>query len=103
MIEVSKDVCELLLLRLQEALEGRPELRRSRAQPGLKLLLQDRQAHLSLAFPSNGDEVVSYKGRTVLIIPAKDLDELAGARLLLRQNGNESLLSLEKQAPSVKA
>lgn len=94
---MSDEVCELLLAKLQQALEGRPELRRCRVQPGLRLIMRKNRASLSLGFPSEGDEIVSYKGRPVLIMTAKDFGELARARFLLRRQGSESRLALECQ------
>ena len=98
MVDISEEACELLLGRLEEALEGRPELRRRPIPPGLKLCLRRDRAHLSLSFPSEGDQVVSYKGRSVLIIAAKDLAGLAGTSLLVRRNGGAELLTLERAA-----
>ncbi len=97
MVDISEEACELLLGRLQEALEGRPELRRRPVPPGLKLFIRKDGAHLSLSFPSEGDKVVSYKGRSVLIIAAKDLENLAGASFLVRRDGNMDQLTLERR------
>ena len=99
MLDISDEVCELLLNRLSEALEGRPELRRRPIPPGLKLRIQKGGAHLSLCFPSEGDKIVSYQGKSVLIIAAKDLDELSGACFLVRRRGSEDRLTLERQQP----
>jgi len=96
MVEISEEACELLLARLQEELEGRPELRRRPIPPGLKLFMQKNGAHLSLGFPSEGDKVISYQGKSVLIIAAKDMDKLSGTCLLVRRSGSEPRLSLER-------
>lgn len=96
MFDISEEACELLLARLQKALEGRPELRRRPIPPGLKLFMRENRAHLSLGFPVEGDKVVSYKGKSVLIVAAKDLEELAGASFLVRRNGTTDLLTLER-------
>ncbi len=99
MIEVSPEACDLLLSRLMGALEGRPELRRRPVPVGLKLFLRKDGAHLGLGFPGDGDEIVRYQGRSVLIISAKDLEKLSGACFLVRRRGTEDRLSVEWQQP----
>jgi len=100
MVEVSEEACQLLLERLQEALQGRPELRRRPIPPGLKLTITKNKAHLSLSFPSDGDHVVSYQGKPVLIIAAADLARLSGACFLVRHSGSHYQLALELQQPT---
>lgn len=97
MIDISPDAYELLLGRLQKALEGRPELRRRPIPPGLKLIIRKNGAWLSLGFPEVGDQVVSYQGKSVLIVAAGDLKDLSGACFVVRRSGSEDLLSLERQ------
>lgn len=99
MVEISDEAGELLLEKLQEALEGRPELRRRPNPPGLKLVFKKNGAHLSLSFPSEGDQVVRYRGKSVLIIAAKDFDILSGTCFMVRHLGSENLLALERQQP----
>ena len=102
MVQISKEACELLLDRLQCALEGRPELKRRPMPIGLKLYMRKGGAHLGLAFPSQGDEIVTYQGRSVLIISAKDMTELSGACFLVKhQEGNPRLAVEWQQAHQV--
>ena len=96
-IEISEEAREVLLARLQAELEGRPELRRRPVAPGLKLCIGKNSAHLALGFPGDGDRIETYKGKSVLIISAKDFDVLAGVCMLVRRSGSQDLLALERK------
>ncbi len=94
MFEISDEARELILASLEDALEGRPELRRGPCKAGLRLNFQRGGAHLSLAFPRPTDRVMSFAGRPLLIIDSTDLSRLDGICLSVQQGPSGSKLSM---------
>lgn len=99
MFEVSDEAKELLLARLQSALEGRPELRRSNSGVGLRLDFAHGGAQLSLAFPKPTDRVVYVMGRPLLIIDLLDLSRLDDVCLTVKQGPEGPALSMVPRSP----
>ncbi|MHB0870361.1 MAG: hypothetical protein ACYC66_09800 [Chloroflexota bacterium] len=95
MFEISDDAKELILSRLEGAMEGRPELRRGTRRVGLRLHLQRSSAHLSLAFPRSDDRVVTFMGRPLLILDPGDFSRLERTRLTVKPGPNGNTLSIE--------
>lgn len=95
MFEISDDAMELILARLDAAMEGRQDLRQSATQVGLRLNLKEGGAHLSLESPRPTDEVMSFMGRTLLIIDRADFSRLESARLVVDRKVNGKTLSME--------
>lgn len=94
MLEISDDARELILARLEDAMEGRPELRRGATRVGLRLNLQRGRAHLSLAFPRPTDQVMTFMGRPLLILDPVDYCRLDQARLTVTRGPNGDTLSM---------
>lgn len=99
MFEVSDEAKELLLARLQSALEGRPELRRSNSGVGLRLDFAHGGAQLSLAFPRPTDRVVFVMGRPLLIIDLLDLSRLDDVYLTVQQGPDGPALTMVPRTP----
>lgn len=95
MFEISDDAKELILARLEDAMEGRPELRRGARRIGLRLNLQRGRAHLSLAFPRSIDRVIAFMGLPLLIVDPADFSRLESTCLIVEQGANGNTLSLE--------
>ncbi len=95
MFEISDDARELILARLEAAMEGRPELRKGAARVGLRLNLLRSSAHLSLAFPRSTDRVITFMGRPLLIMDPDDFSALDQTRLTVRRGPNGDTLSME--------
>lgn len=95
MFEISDDARELILARLEAAMEGRPELRKGATRVGLRLNLLPGSAHLSLAFPRSTDRVISFMGRPLLIVDPGDFSALERTRLTVKQGPNGDTLSME--------
>ncbi len=95
MFEISEDARELILARLESAMEGRPELRRGAARIGLRLNFQRGSAHLSLAFPKSTDQVMTFMGRPLLIVDPEDLGRLERIRLTVKAGPEGNTLSME--------
>lgn len=94
MLEVSEDALEFIRARLEHALEGRPDLRRSTQGVGLRLKFAQNRAYLSLAFPRTNDKVVSFMGRPLLIIDPADSPRLEGTCLTVQETSGRSTLSI---------
>ena len=101
MFEISDDARDLILARLEDALEGRPELRRSANRPGLRLNFRQNKAYLSLAFPKTTDEVVTFMGRPFLIVAQEDLSVLEGVCLTVQQGPGGDGLSMVRRTVDV--
>jgi hypothetical protein len=99
LFEISDDARELILARLEDAMEGRPELRRGTVRVGLRLNLQRDGAHLSLAFPRSTDQVMTFMGRPLLILDPVDFSRLERTRLTVKQGPNGNTLSMEPCGP----
>lgn len=99
MFEISDDAMELILARLEAALVGRPELRRTATRVGLRLNFGRGGAYLSLACPRPTDQVISFMGRTLLIIVPGDFSRLERARLTVEREPEGNRLSLEPNSP----
>jgi len=94
LLEISDEAGELILAMLANALEGRPELRRGKCKPGLRLNFRSRGAHLSLAFPRASDQVLCFMGRPLLIVDHADLAKLDGVRLQVLDGPGGPMLSM---------
>jgi hypothetical protein len=99
LIEISDEAMELILSHLDEAMEGRPELRRSTSRVGLRLKFTPGGAHLSLAFPRPVDQVISFMGRTLLIVGPEDATRLEKARLTVERGLSGKTLSMQPKSP----
>ena len=99
MFEISDEARELILAGLEDALEGRPELRRGTSRAGLRLNFKQGSAHLSLGFPRPTDQVMTFMGRPLLIIDRLDLSRLDGVCLSVRQGPDGRMLSMVPRAP----
>ncbi len=99
MFEISDDAKELILARLQGAMEGRPELRRGTRRVGLRLDLRRASAHLSLAFPRSTDRVVTFMGLPLLFVDPGDFSRLERSCLTVKPGPSGDTLSLEPHAP----
>ncbi len=99
MFEISDDAKQLILSRLEGAMEGRPELRRGTRRVGLRLHIQRSSAHLSLAFPRSDDRVVTFMGRPLLILDPEDFSRLERTRLTVKPGPNGNTLSIEPDSP----
>ena len=95
MFEISDDAMELILARLEAATEGRMDLRDGTSQVGLRLNLKEGGAHLSLEPPRPTDKVMSFMGRTLLIVDRGDFSRLARTRLTIERGPNGKTLSME--------
>lgn len=95
MFEISDDAMELILGRLGAATEGRPELRQGATRVGLRLNLTRSGAHLSVASPRPADQVMSFMGRTLLIVDPADFSRLERTRLTVERGPNGKTLSME--------
>ena len=99
MFEISDDAMELILGRLEAATEGRMDLRQGTSQVGLRLNLRQGGAHLSLESPRPTDRVMSFMGRTLLIIDRKDFSRLERTRLTVERGPGGKTLSMEPITP----
>lgn len=95
MFEISDDAMELILGRLEAATAGRMGAREGMQQVGLRLNLRQGGAHLSLEAPRPTDQVMSFMGRTLLIIDRKDYSRLVSTRLVVERGPNGKSLSME--------
>lgn len=95
MFEISDDAMELILGRLEEATKGRPELRQGTTRVGLRLNIGRGGAHLTLASPRPVDQVMSFMGRTLLIVDPADFSRLERTRLTVERGPNGKTLSME--------
>ncbi len=98
MFEISDDARELILASLEDAMEGRPELRRGATRVGLRLNLHPGRAHLSLAFPRSTDRVMTFNGRPLLIVDPEDFPLLDSACLTVKEGPSGTTLTLEPHA-----
>lgn len=94
MFEISDDARELILARLKDALEGRPDLKRGNSTVGLRLNFGRGGAYLSLAFPRTTDQVISYMGRSLLIVDHQDILRLDGICLTVQHGPAGTTLSM---------
>jgi hypothetical protein len=94
LFEISEEAKELILARLDAALEGRPELRRGTSTVGLRLNFKQGGANLSLAFPRPTDTIMSFMGRALLIIDLMDLPRLDDICLSVQQGPRGCTLSM---------
>lgn len=94
LFEISDDAMELIRKQLENALEGRPDLRRGNSNVGLRLNFNQRGAYFSLAFPRPDDQVLNYMGRPLVIIDHKDLPRLDGVYLTVQEGPNGCKLSM---------
>jgi hypothetical protein len=99
LFEISEDAKDLILSRLESALEGRPELRRGPTKVGLRLNFHRGGAYLSLSFPRPVDWVMTFMGRPLLIVGPDELVRLAHTRLTVRHEPGGGSLSVEPSAP----
>ena len=86
---------ELILARLETATESQPELRKGATRVGLRLNLTRSGAHLSLESPRPADRVMSFMGRTLLIVDPADYSRLERTRLTVERGPNGKTLSIE--------
>ncbi len=94
MFEISNEAMELILARLEDALEGRPDLRRGGSNIGLRLTFTNGGAHLSLAFPRPTDQVISFMGRPLVMVDRLDFSRLDGISLTVQQGPSGRTLSM---------
>ncbi len=99
LFEISDDAMELILARLEVALAGRPELRHTATRVGLRLNLRAGRAHLSLETPRPTDRVMSFMGRTLLIVDPRDFARLERTRLTVERRLDGKTLSMEPNVP----
>ncbi len=99
MFEISDDAMELILARLEAAMEGRLDLREGTSQLGLRLNLTQTGAHLSLESPRSTDRVMSFMGRTLLIVDSEDFIHLERTRLTVEPGPKGKTLSMEPNIP----
>lgn len=92
LLEISDDARELILARLKDALQGRPDLKRGNSTVGLRLNFGRGGAYLSLAFPRTTDEVISYMGRPLLIVDRHDVNRLEEICLTVEQGTTGSVV-----------
>ena len=99
MFEISDDAKELIRSCLDDAMEGRPELRRGNTRIALRLNIQRGKAYLSLAFPRPADRVMTFMGRPLLIVAPEDYSRLERIKLTVKQGPGGNFLSLEPNVP----
>ena len=99
MFEISDEAMELILGRLEEATEGRRDLREATSQVGMRLNLRQGKAHLTLEAPRPADRVMSFMGRTLLILDPRDFARLASTRLTIERGLNGKTLTMEPKPP----
>lgn len=99
MFEISDEAMELILGRLEEATEGRRDLRDAASQVGMRLNLRGGRAHLSLEAPRPADRIMSFMGRTLLIVDPRDFARLAKTRLTIERGLNGKTLTMEPNVP----
>ncbi len=71
------------------------DLRDGTSQIGLRLNLKGGRAHLSLEPPRPTDRIMSFMGRTLLIVDPHDFDRLERARLAIERGPNGKTLTIE--------
>jgi hypothetical protein len=99
LFEISDDAMEFILSSLEAAMEGRPELRKGTTRVGLRLIFKPNGAHLSLSFPRPVDQVMTFMGRTLLIVDPGDFSRLDRTRLTVEQGVNGKSLSMKPSIP----
>jgi hypothetical protein len=95
LFEISDDAKEFILVCLEKALEGRPELRRGPTRIGLRLNFHKGGAYLSLAFPRPTDSVVTFMNRPLLIVGPEEFSRLERTRLTIQYGPGGGSLSVE--------
>ena len=95
MFEISDDAMELILGRLETAMGGRLGPRKDTPEFGMRLNLRQGGAHLSLEAPRPTDRVMSFMGRTLLIVDHKDFSRLESTRLMVDRGLRGKTLYME--------
>lgn len=98
MISVTDQAKEMLDGILTEALDKVPQQGDGQPEPGLRLIVAQGQAGLTLDYPTDEDQVVEERGHQVLIMDPLISQALDGSTIDVVHTDDGDLLSIERQS-----